>query len=96
MGCAGQDGTDGSILIVLTRQDPLVLVLSLGLEYVTSLRPKLHSNPKRLESTAVMPARMVYEWDTKRDVCYDMYIAQNKSLEDVIKHFRDGDSFTPR
>jgi len=43
-----------------------------------------------------MPAKLVYEWDAKRDVCYDMYITQNKPLEDVINHFREGDSFTPR
>ncbi|KAK4696206.1 hypothetical protein P7C71_g1671, partial [Lecanoromycetidae sp. Uapishka_2] len=42
-----------------------------------------------------MPTKIAYEWDAKRDVCYDMYITQNKPLEDVINHFRDGESFTP-
>ena len=40
--------------------------------------------------------KMVYDWDNKRDICFDMYITQNMPLEEVIDHFRDEKSFTPR
>ena len=43
-----------------------------------------------------MPAKMVYEWDNKRDECYNLYITENKSLEEIIAHFRDDKNFTPR
>ena len=40
--------------------------------------------------------KMVYDWDNKRDICFDMYITENKSLEEIIAHFRDDKNFTPR
>ena len=39
---------------------------------------------------------MVYEWDNKLDECYNLYITENKSLEEIIAHFRDDKNFTPR
>ena len=38
---------------------------------------------------------MVYEWENKRDECYDMYITENKSLEEIIEFYR-GQNFAPR
>ena len=43
-----------------------------------------------------MRLKMVYEWDNKRDECFNMYITENKSLEEIIAHFRDDKNFTPR
>ncbi|KAL9620459.1 MAG: hypothetical protein Q9160_005044 [Pyrenula sp. 1 TL-2023] len=38
---------------------------------------------------------MVYDWDGKRDVCYDLYIVQRQSLEEIMVHMRDMYAFTP-
>ena len=43
-----------------------------------------------------MRFKMVYEWDNKREECFNMYITENKSLEEIIAHFRDDKNFTPR
>ena len=42
-----------------------------------------------------MPEKMVYEWDNKRDECFDLYITQNKSLEEIIDFYK-GQNFAPR
>ncbi|KAL6713775.1 hypothetical protein ACLMJK_008267 [Lecanora helva] len=35
-----------------------------------------------------MPGKMVYEWEQRRDEIYDMYITQNKSLEEIMDFYR--------
>ena len=39
--------------------------------------------------------KMVYEWESKRDECFMMYITQNKSLEEIIEFYRR-QNFVPR
>lgn len=41
------------------------------------------------------PAKMVYEWDNRRDEIYTMYITENKSLEEIIEFYR-AQNFAPR
>ncbi len=43
----------------------------------------------------IMPEKMVYEWDDKRDACYVMYIMENKSLDEIIEFYKNK-SFAPR
>ena len=42
-----------------------------------------------------MPSKMVYEWEIRRNEIYDMYITQNKSLEEIIEYYR-AQKFVPR
>ena len=42
-----------------------------------------------------MPSKMVYEWEIRRDEIYNMYITQNKSLEELIEFYRP-QNFVPR
>ncbi|KAL9115994.1 MAG: hypothetical protein Q9227_000362 [Pyrenula ochraceoflavens] len=37
---------------------------------------------------------MVYDWDGKRDACYDLYIRQRQSLDEIMQGFRNI-GFTP-
>lgn len=32
---------------------------------------------------------MVYDWDDKQEACYRMYVAERKSLDHVMKFFKD-------
>ncbi|KAI9704056.1 MAG: hypothetical protein M1820_005678 [Bogoriella megaspora] len=38
---------------------------------------------------------MVYLWDDKQDICYEMYVRQKRSLEEVMEWMRDHRDFTP-
>ena len=39
---------------------------------------------------------MVYDWDGKEQMLYQMYILENKSLEEIIKFMKEKHDFTPR
>jgi hypothetical protein len=39
---------------------------------------------------------MVYDWEGKRKTCYDMYIGEKKSLEEIMEFMRVFHSFSPR
>lgn len=39
---------------------------------------------------------MVYDWDSKEQLCFDLYINQKKSLEQIIEYMRKEFDFTPR
>jgi len=39
---------------------------------------------------------MVYDWDGKRDMCYQMYITEKKSLEEIMDFMKSTLDFTPR
>lgn len=39
---------------------------------------------------------MVYDWEGKEQVCYDMYINQKKPMEEIMEYFRVEEDFTPR
>ncbi|KAL2808533.1 hypothetical protein BJX63DRAFT_34527 [Aspergillus granulosus] len=38
---------------------------------------------------------MVYDWDGKREICYQMYIIQKKALEEIMEHMRNVYQFSP-
>lgn len=39
---------------------------------------------------------MVYDWDGKREVCYQMYIREKKALEEIMDYMKTNYSFAPR
>jgi hypothetical protein len=39
---------------------------------------------------------MVYRWRLYRDICYRLYVEENKSLDEVIQYMREEHNFTPR
>jgi len=39
---------------------------------------------------------MVYDWDGKREICYQMYIKDRKALEEIMEYMRDVYQFSPR
>ncbi|KAL4869635.1 hypothetical protein BDV12DRAFT_208336 [Aspergillus spectabilis] len=38
---------------------------------------------------------MVYDWDGKRDICYQMYIKDRKALEEIMEYMRNVYQFSP-
>ncbi len=48
-----------------------------------------------MTSESQMP-KMVYDWASKEDICYDLYINQKKPLEEIMEYLRDRHDFTPR
>ncbi|KAE8154801.1 hypothetical protein BDV25DRAFT_147018 [Aspergillus avenaceus] len=38
---------------------------------------------------------MVYDWDGKRDICYQMYIKDKKALEEIMEYMRNVHQFAP-
>lgn len=38
---------------------------------------------------------MVYDWDGKRDICYQMYIKDKKALEEIMEYMKDVYQFAP-
>ncbi|KAL4801883.1 hypothetical protein BDV18DRAFT_154543 [Aspergillus unguis] len=38
---------------------------------------------------------MVYDWDGKREICYQMYISDRKSLEEIMEYMRNVYQFSP-
>ena len=30
-----------------------------------------------------------YDWDDKKDICYQLYVAQKKSPKEIVKYFAD-------
>lgn len=40
--------------------------------------------------------RMVYDWEGKEELCYKLYITENKSLEEIMEFFKLHQDFTPR
>jgi hypothetical protein len=39
---------------------------------------------------------MVYDWDGKREICYQMYIKDRKALEEIMEYMRNVYQFSPR
>lgn len=39
---------------------------------------------------------MVYQWEPHKDVCYQLYINERRSLEDIMVHMKNVYQFTPR
>lgn len=39
---------------------------------------------------------MAFNWEGKKELLYDLYITQNKSIEEVMEYFRVTESFTSR
>ncbi|EAU38643.1 conserved hypothetical protein [Aspergillus terreus NIH2624] len=38
---------------------------------------------------------MVYDWDGKRDICYQMYIRDKKALEEIMEYMKNAYDFSP-
>ncbi|KAL4930576.1 Clr5 domain-containing protein [Aspergillus undulatus] len=38
---------------------------------------------------------MVYDWDGKREICYQMYIRERKALEEIMEYMRNVYQFSP-
>ncbi|KAH8692444.1 hypothetical protein BGW36DRAFT_363435 [Talaromyces proteolyticus] len=38
---------------------------------------------------------MVYDWEGKRDICYQMYIEDKKALEEIMEFMKDSYQFSP-
>lgn len=39
---------------------------------------------------------MVYDWEGKRDICYQMYIVDKKALEEIMEYMKNTYQFAPR
>jgi hypothetical protein len=39
---------------------------------------------------------MVYDWEGKREICYQMYIKDKKALEEIMEYMRNVYQFSPR
>jgi Clr5 domain len=39
---------------------------------------------------------MVYDWEGKRDLCYQMYIVDRKGLEEIMEFMKNTYEFAPR
>lgn len=39
---------------------------------------------------------MVYEWDSKEGECYQLYVEEKKSLDEVMQQMKDLHGFSPR
>lgn len=40
--------------------------------------------------------KMVYNWEGKEEICYQMYIEQKKSLEEIMEYLKTAHNFSPR
>ncbi len=40
--------------------------------------------------------KMTYDWEGKKDFCYQMFVVDKKSLEDIREFYRETEDFTPR
>lgn len=38
---------------------------------------------------------MAFNWEGKKEVVYDLYITQDKSIEEVMEYFRVKENFMP-
>lgn len=54
--------------------------------------PAVHAPAKSRGKTP----RMVYDWEGKEELCYKLYITENKSLEEIMEFFKVTQDFTPR
>ena len=61
-----------------------------GLALLPVRSPSLHTMQERS-----IVGKMVYNWDGKRDTCYNMYITENKGLEEIQSFYRE-QGFNPR
>ena len=39
---------------------------------------------------------MVYDWEGKREICFQMYIKEKKALEEIMEFMRNTYQFAPR
>lgn len=39
---------------------------------------------------------MVYRWDQHREICYRLYVEENRSLDYVVQYMREHHDFGPR
>lgn len=39
---------------------------------------------------------MGYDWEDKRDICYQLYVVERKPLDAVVDYFKERLTFTPR
>lgn len=39
---------------------------------------------------------MVYQWEQHKNACYQLYINERRSLEDIMVHMKNVYQFTPR
>jgi len=39
---------------------------------------------------------MVYDWEDKEQLCYQMYIEEKKSLEEIMEFMKVNHQFAPR
>ena len=77
------------------------LQLGFRTEGIATFTHHTHIRSRQLKGSSILcnqsiRLKMVYEWDNKREECFNMYITENKSLEEIIAHFRDDKNFTPR
>lgn len=47
-------------------------------------------------TSLVHPVTMVYDWDGKREICYQMYIKDKKALEEIMEYMKNVYQFAPR
>lgn len=39
---------------------------------------------------------MVYDWESKEEMCYRLYIEEKKSLEEIMEYMKENYKFAPR
>ena len=39
---------------------------------------------------------MVYDWESKEEICYRLYIEEKKSLEEIMEFMKENYKFAPR
>lgn len=77
------------------QQAPFLLShrLPLSLFLISDPLPGTHLHwGERLTETLVM----VYDWEGKREICYQMYIKDKKALEEIMEYMRNVYQFSPR
>lgn len=52
--------------------------------------------PKPLSQDSSILIKMVYDWDGKREICYQMYIQEKKALEEIMDYMKVTYQFAPR
>lgn len=50
---------------------------------------RIHTIRRLTRSQQLIAITMVYDWEDKQETCYRLYVDEKKSLDDVMKFFRE-------
>jgi hypothetical protein len=81
------------------RSDNIRVAGAPHLPYHIKLHPRKVIPGLAPERTSILEGArliMVYDWDGKREICYQMYIKDRKALEEIMEYMRNVYQFSPR